>query len=402
MIAGYSLLHGLPAFLAAALAIEGVARKRGWPRLDRNDALLLAGFLVLPTAYAINLAVTGWDSQPLKSLEVLIVAAMLFLGVRAAGLPWQAVPVAALLGAAASAAVGADEVFLRGYLRAEGTTNPIPFGNIALLYVVVGFVTLVVLRSGDAQRRLRWIASVTICAGLFAAWLSQSRGGLVALPFVMAALLSRAFPGGWRLTLSAFTVLAIVIGAALVSEPHLSLRTQQALDEVRTASQAPLATQALGGNSVGTRLHMWQVGWRAFTEAPLMGKGYGAFRRDVVEAGVQTKQVNPELLQHRHLHNDLMNTLAKGGLFGVAALLFFWGVFAWYFWQAAAAARHAGERLLALTGLGTILSFMLYSMTDSMFGAPASAMAMALTLAVCAGCLRHSALSRAGAATATP
>jgi O-antigen ligase len=389
MASGYSVMHGLPEFLAGALAIEGLARKHPLARFTHVDWLLLAGFLVLPIAYALNLAVTGWDAQALKYVKVMVIGAVLFLGLRAAGVPWQVVPAVALGGAVASAMVGADEVFLRGFARAEGTTNPVPFGNIALLYAELGFVALIASQGTTARPSLRAVAVLAIGAGLFAAWLSQSRGGLVAVPFVITVVVARAFPGAWKRTLSVCAVLVLVTTAGLLWEPHLSVRTQQAIDELQTVTHAPLATQNLSGNSVGTRIHMWQVGWRAFTEAPVMGKGYAAFRSSVVEAGVLTKQVNPELLQHRHLHNELINTLAKGGLVGAGSLLFFWGVFFWYFWQASGTAQSMQARLLALAGLATVVNVMLASMTDSMFGSPAPAAAMALTLAVCAGGTRY-------------
>lgn len=123
---------------------------------------------------------------------------------------------------------------------------------------------------------------------------------------VVGVFLSRSAGGG--LALGALVVFAALLGFlgrvralyALVIFP-LTLTVPVAVLAVVGRGREALLTSA------GERLHNWQVGWQAFTDAPLLGAGWGRF------AAAYLAHRTPDANVTRYAHSFPVQTLVEGG-----------------------------------------------------------------------------------------
>lgn len=207
------------------------------------------------------------------------------------------------------------EAWRAGGFRADGYTNAIQFGNIALL---LGLLALCGWNVG-APRRALWRAWLVtgFASGLLASLLSGSRGGWLALALVTAlAMLYLLSIGHWRaIALVAVLSLGGTWVALNIPQLHLQERISQAKNEVRAYKE-----QGNAATSVGARLQMWNFGWHLYLEKPLFGwaqQGYMERKRQAIDA----KQLDPSLAEFNHPHNELLDAAAKRGTVGLLILL---------------------------------------------------------------------------------
>ncbi len=203
------------------------------------------------------------------------------------------------------------EVFVLGHPRATaGMANAIPFGDTAVLsagLAMIGFARL--------SLRMRILAATALLCGVGSAFLSQTRGALVAIPFLAIVLASHLWPfiraRLWQAGLAAL-VAVVALGALAVV-----MRLPERLDEVRQALQS----QTLGQDrdvSTAHRVYLWTYGTAAFADAPLLG--YGS-QNAVTEVRTRAARDGIELPPYRHLHNEFVSIAVGRGLVGLAAML---------------------------------------------------------------------------------
>ncbi|MDN0074806.1 O-antigen ligase family protein [Crenobacter sp. SG2303] len=250
----------------------------------------------------------------------LIFAAARMLGVRVRHLVWAAAIGCVLyLGAALVEVIGfklghsmlpaGRAVYMteNGQLRASGGGgNPIHFSDVAMWLVgisVLGAVCVKQIGTG-----IRWGLLAAATAGLLVCVLSGSRGALVALlPLLVLVLIQmpkRRRPLALGLSLSVILASACL----LILYPPFSERLWLAWLEVKRYYTEPVFTYS----SVGARLEMWRIALRVMQESPLFGGGFVSYpqlMKDIPALG----PIAPSLLQHAHLHNDLMQSMALGG-----------------------------------------------------------------------------------------
>ena len=272
------------------------------------------------------------------------------------------------LGAAGAGALALWQVLVQHQARADGHTNAIQFGNLALLLAAWS----VIWAMQTADRRARAVGFVAALLGMAASLASGSRGGWVVLPLLLLLGLWLASPAPaqprsrWRgVNAVVATLLACLLVAAL---PPVQQRVALAVHELQ--SQQPQRDNT----STGLRLAFWQQAWAMGMSAPWTGIGqteYEARQRDAVAR----RQMPDQAIDYNHAHNEWLDMFAKRGLIGIAALALFYGVPGVLFWRrlrqparagepaAAASARHAAT----LCGLTTVLGFVGFGMTQVMF-----------------------------------
>lgn len=210
-----------------------------------------------------------------------------------------------------SFAYAAIEVFVLGHPRATaGMANAIPYGDTAVLsagLAMVGFSRL--------GTRMRWIAVAAFLCGIGGAFLSQTRGALLALPLVGIVLILHLWPliraRLWQAGLAAIAAVGTLGVLAVVM--HLPQR----VDEVRQA----LHSETLGQDrdvSTAHRVYLWTYGVAAFREAPVLG--YGS-QNAVTEVRARAARDGIVLPPYRHLHNEFLSIGVGRGLLGLAAML---------------------------------------------------------------------------------
>lgn len=302
----------------------------------------------------------GW-AVPLPFWPLLSVVLLLWLlryppGVRVF---WVAV----CGGALGAGSIALYERLVLGKARASNDLNAIPFGNLSLLFGGLSLLALLwCLRRGHARSlALATIALLAGLLGILGSLLSGTRGGWLALPFLMALWFRTSrglIPVRWRCFSVALIVL-VIIGSVLLPASNVTTRLAGAVGE----AQDYLAGEARG--SVGLRVEMWHGGWQLWREKPWLGWGESGVTGRV-NALIAEGQLSPHIRRFTQLHSDLVDTAARRGLLGVTTLLMLYGLPLWLFWRRLRSARCAATQLMAGAGMMVCVAYIDFGLSQSM------------------------------------
>ncbi|MGN6650992.1 O-antigen ligase family protein [Trinickia sp.] len=187
-------------------------------------------------------------------------------------------------------------------------TNPIPFGDTAL---VLGFLAFGALnRGGSAKWPEIAIRALALVAGCYASYASGARGGWLAVPFlVWAAITGRHWFVKARLPVLCVLVVCL---AGVASTSVVRTRVLAIGSDLHALKQGDSDT------STGTRLDLWHAAVRLYAQHPVFGVGRGRLEsamRSLVEKG----EGPPEIINGR-AHSEFFSVLAEMGTVGVFAL----------------------------------------------------------------------------------
>lgn len=316
-----------------------------------NFALVLLYFVLRP-------------EQPLNTLEKplrMFCAVTALMVVLVARPPRRALWWGAILGAIGAMFFIGHQRIVLAMERPGGLMNAITFGDIALVLSMVALAATLEFRR--AGRSVVWPLLGGL-AGILALVMTGTRGGWIAL--ALAALLCMrqghlARSRNVRLLLSA----GVALAAALYFVPatEVQLRVQQGIDDIRKwHSGVDKFT------NVGIRLELWKAAGMLIAEEPLVGQDPAVAHEKVVR-WVQDGTLSDVALAPQHLHNDALQALASGGVFGLLALV---GILAAPFAFFARQARLAIERghppsAPALAGMLVALGYFGFGLTEMMF-----------------------------------
>lgn len=351
--------------------------------VDRDEALMMLCFAVLPIYYLFNLTVTGWDSTQLdKPLRMLLAIPVVYL-ISRWGLPSVWLAAGVVCGALTAAALAAHQVWMLGIGRADGVMNAIPFGSFALLlasFAAAGWVCL----PGARTPVVVAATLAAILAGMAAAVLSGTRGVWLAAPVLLGLLV-------WTRGLSARAIFRVAGLGALVALAVVCLhpRSREEIDGVLAVLGLGLVDQAgMALNSTGVRLHLYGVALEAFAGRPVWGIGLAGLP-SYLQAGAAAGWINPAVTGFTHLHSAPLDMLARGGLLGLMALgLFLWGLAVHFARGLKRAEDDPQMRYFALCGLMATVGALLFALTNVFFPAIVGTHVLVLSLAVPAGGMR--------------
>lgn len=249
-------------------------------------------------------------------------------------------------------------------------TNPIPFGDTALL---LGFLSIVSITRGRRTHVAE--AAIKIAAfvlGGYASYLSGSRGGWVAIPLlVWTTVAGRHWLAGRRARIAlGGVVLACVV--ALASTSVVLQRIDAMVSDVKAMQQGNVDT------SVGLRLELWRASSLLYWRHPAFGVGRG--RLEEALNGLAQRGEAPRAIVNAGAHSEFFSTLSQMGTFGVAALLLLYvGTFR-PFWRNRLSAD--GEIATAsYLGLAVVGSTIIFGLTIDALTLVMSAAFFALTVA---------------------
>jgi len=275
--------------------------------------------------------------------------------------------------------------------RPGGWLNPITFGDIALCLALVALAAAIDFR--HSTRRAIFPALGAL-AGLASTVLSGTRGGWIAL--VLAAILFLTYARLLHsrrvrlLLLGSFTLFAstFFIPAFGVQE-----RVGQGVHDVRTWLDGGSAL-----SNIGIRLELWKGAHHLITEQPLFGRDPLAVRAGLRELAQQGK-IQDVVLPYEHLHNDLLQAQATGGVLGLLAYIGILAApFAFFARMVGQGARRLGPRIgphlsrrsmpefaPALAGMLVVLSYFGFGMTEVIFWSLKGSMFYVLMVALLMG-----------------
>lgn len=161
-------------------------------------------------------------------------------------------------------------------------------------FLSLGLPVAALLIDGETRRWVRVAALAYLPAGAASVLLTGSRGGTLAALAALAGCGVLLWHGHRRLVLGGAFSLPLAAAAVWLLMP------KGTLERIAT-----IADQAQGGD-LNQRVNIWESGWRAFQQAPLLGHGAGTFVSAAGLAPIDTA------------HNTILSVLVEGGLIGLA------------------------------------------------------------------------------------
>lgn len=258
-------------------------------------------------------------------------------------------------------------------------TNPIPFGDTAL---VLGFMGAIPLAEGDRSRTEKTLRVIGLVAGCFAAYESESRGGWLAIPILLWVMVNR-FTMAHRQPRAAvigFLVATLIGLGAAATTPVVQTRLAAATSDIEKLMDGDADT------SVGLRVQLWTASWQLFTEQPAFGVGKGRLESSLRELAGEGRA--SYAIVHPHAHNEIFSTMAEMGVLGLAALFLLYAGSGLYFWRYR---RDADPDTATAAGMGLVLVFgtLIFGFTIDVFSLVMNTAFYALTTATLMGIIAN-------------
>lgn len=263
------------------------------------------------------------------------------------------------LGTIGAALVGGWQWLVLDMERAPGFTHhPITFGDLAVAMGVMSFCALPALRTG----RLAWLPVAALLCGLLASMFSGSRGAWPGLLLVLWPMFKYGgHVQGRTMRYAVGLVLAACAVGYLVPQTGIARRAADAVSDVeRYYSVADAST------NVGIRLELWKASAMMIAEHPWIGVGRERFHTELLALADEGRIQKSLALNFSSAHNDVVHTLATGGLLDLSFLLLLYGApFAFF----ARMLRRGPPAVAppALAGLLLVVCFIGFGLTDVMF-----------------------------------
>lgn len=334
---------------------------------------MLGGFFT----YALIKIALGWHHGNNISYFEKLIPFVLFpwLGWLIVDKKWCALPwlLAVSAGAIAAFAYALVQVFVWDLPRAFGAgTNPIPFGNTAIVMAGMCVVAAVIFPSDTHKLRDKIFLITGAMCGMGASLLSGSKGGWLSLLLigVLVGFLLTASKPLWQRLASTVVILSVILGAGFFAPNHL---VKDRLISGVEGGLKWIQTGEVTEWSVSMRFEVWKLSSRIISERPFFGHG---------QLGVETRW--PELISSGYVHaelaelvrvnphyrtadNEMLDTLKAGGVLGLLALLAVYiGVWrAFWVWHDS---PDKGIKTLSVMGCLLVALFIEFGLSVSVMG----------------------------------
>lgn len=300
---------------------------------DRGVRCALASFAIFSFTFVLSAKKPddGLAFVDFLALPVIVPAYALLLG-QASSRNVISVALLATLGCTVALGVGFRDVELLRMSRAAGGTSPIFFSDMAVLLGYFALLGMLVWKSP-----WRWIFCIGNAFAVGAALYGGTRGAILAEIAMLAVVI--VFIVVWwdrRWTTKVTTAFGIVVIASIFSFALFDLSRTSSIfvtanEVVETAAGAKgdevltegtVAGQEITGDaSTNIRLKFWAAGLQAFLQSPIYGHSW--WNRFEAAISFMPADIESSISHDKtaHLHNDLINFAAGGGLMGVFAYL---------------------------------------------------------------------------------
>lgn len=263
------------------------------------------------------------------------------------------------LGALVAAAIGSWQFYVLDHPRAGGFTGIIQFGDIALMMGV--FSLGGVIYQLQNQPRWHWLLCVLgSVAGLYSSLLSGSRGGWIAIPFVvLIILLGLLNRNNAKRLLSIIGVVLIATSIAASKSESFNERIDLLQYDIHHYLQGNPNT------SIGKRLALWVETQRLVREQPFTGypsDNYQAEREKIAEAQPTLRAA----MELANTHNSFLEILIFYGTIGllpfIALLIYSVRKFA-----LCLRSRNTQQQAVAMCGTTLIICYVIFGQSQVMF-----------------------------------
>lgn len=378
------LVHKVNGLISALFALMGLlylfVHRQSARQINKDETAFYIAVIIF---FVVSLFVTfigGFVYKTIGKHLHLVLAIPVYIYIRHTGFKLMYLWIGLVVGAVMSAGFALYQVAFLNMSRAGGITNPILFGNLAL---VMGCMSLAGL--GWFKERANWqtvFPVVALLCGVLASVLSGSRGGWIAVPFIFILFLWYLKSKYSSRQVSMLASVVVLLFAVIYLVPQTKVgrhidRTIASLQkyEVSEASFNKRET------SVGARFEMWHASWKMFLDNPLVGVGWGHYQE---QAGLQVDQGLRHKLVKKfdHPHSEYFAVLAQAGIIGFVALMLLFSIPARLFIKYIKYGKTPDTKRLALGGLVLIVAYMAFGVSEVMLYRSRSVNFFAFYLAV--------------------
>jgi len=263
------------------------------------------------------------------------------------------------LGTIGGALIGGYQWFVLGIGRAMGATHhPISYGDLAVAMGVMSFCSMNAFRG----TRLAWLPVTGLLCGALASLFSGSRGAWLGLLIVLWPMLKYgSHIHGKAIRYTVGVVLAACVLAYALPHTGVAGRMADAVSDVERYYSTNEAS-----TNVGTRLELWKASAMMIAEHPFIGVGRDAFYDELQALHQQGRLQQSIALIYSTPHNDVLNTLATGGLLDLSFLLLIYAAPFAFFARTLRQGPPAAAAP-ALAGVLLVICFIAFGLTDVMF-----------------------------------
>jgi O-antigen ligase len=266
------------------------------------------------------------------------------------------------LGAIFAAGISGYQAVKLG-VRADGFTQAIQFGNIALLFAVLCMVRASITLRLSWLNLLMWLGFAT---GLPASVWSQTRGGWVAIVLIFSWVLWHGLKAQpWPRRTLALLVLIVCIAVPFRQFDLHKVVTARVFTAVEE-TKAYVETKQQN-SSVGSRLAMWSYAIQKVGEAPWLGQGMKGWI-ELRDQGIVNGELHSFVANLGHVHNEYLDVLLKRGVVGLGLLLLLYlGPMLWFF-KPYLQSSNIEVKSLAMAGMVIPMMYMDFGLTQLFLG----------------------------------
>lgn len=243
-----------------------------------------------------------------------------------------------------------------------GFLSIIAFAEMAMLLGFFSLLTLAWQEPAPIRRAALILKLLTGAAGLYIAYLSQTRGAWISIPVLLliAIWVLKGSRRSLRHQLTWFFAATVLLGCLFISS-HI-VRERVSLVQSETADYIAGKNR---DTSIGIRIQLWQGSWILFTRHPVTGIGIENFKngmQDLARGGVISEAASA----FPHSHNEALYNMTVLGLTGLIGLLALYLVPLRHF---AARLDSEDDEARSIAGMGIVLciGFFSFGLVDVMF-----------------------------------
>jgi len=263
------------------------------------------------------------------------------------------------------AGIAINEVFFSQIDRARSITHPIIFGDLSL---AMGAMALAGM--GWFKSQAKWqilLPCLALLCGVLASVLSGSRGGWIAIPFLLLIFIwyiKNIF--SFKQKFALVTVFALTLSALYFTpQTRVSFHIDRTIDSIKLYTDSEISSP-YRASSVGTRFEMWQASVSIFQEHPFVGVGWGNYKKHaslLVQQGLRKSSA----AAFEHPHNQFLSALVKGGLLSFISLIFLFTILSKFFIKKISRDQNRDIQRLALAGLILVVAFIFFGLSEAIF-----------------------------------
>lgn len=361
--------------LAISLLVLVRDRRSVPPRFDATARIFaIAMTSNVAVIFLSQLAHGDFDPHPYDGASRFLLAVPIYLmlkdaGQRTATVLQYSLPLGAL------SALALSLMSYKGGRVSSYFLDPIHLGDLALM---LGFLSLFSINwTGPDRPRLLLLKLAGWAAGIVVSILSGSRGGWLAIPVLLIALIalrSRERLLGRMAAFFATIVVAAIAGYFLIDSIHQ--RAGDFINDLSALSQGKMDT------SLGIRLQLWKAALYLFWQHPLFGVGPDGFAQMMAPLSQSgfISEIAAEL-GRGEVHNDILASMARLGVFGLLSILAIYLVPLTFFLKTVRSTDSL-KRGAAQMGVCLVLGFVIFGLTVETINMKMVAAFYSLTVAV--------------------